>query len=103
MITNNMKLEELQTFLETELVYAIDQTDVLEQIGSIEIGAPGERENETIESIIGSAGQETYHSAGELFETIIGNVSDEYIGRKFYDDRGGNPVDAEDKSGNVSF
>ncbi|KAB1190478.1 hypothetical protein GJR96_16010 [Haloferax sp. MBLA0076] len=30
-------------------------------------------------------------SADELFTTIIGNVSDEYIGRKYYDDRGTNP------------
>ena len=89
-----MNISGLPEFLEDALAYPIDQASVMEQIGAIEIEAPDDLEAETVSTIIGSVGQETYGSADELFATIIGNVSDEYIGRKFYDDRGGNPAEA---------
>ncbi|WP_128225463.1 hypothetical protein [Halobacteriaceae bacterium SHR40] len=93
-----MKLNELQTFLEEELTYPVDQESVLAEIGSTELEAPDADETEMVSEIIGDVGQETYKSAEELFSTIIGNVGDEYIGRKFYDDRGGNsPSDSEPK------
>ena len=84
-----MKISGLLTFLEDELTYPARQTRVIEEVGPTRIEAPDARETETIAAIIGSVGQERYESADELFATIIGNVSDEYIGRKFYDDRGG--------------
>lgn len=101
-----MNIRELMKFLEDDISYPIDQASVIGQIGGIEIEAPDRNETETVSSIISSVGEETYGSPDELFETIIGNVSDEYIGRKFYDDRGGNPP--ETASGptdevNVSF
>ena len=86
-----MKIRHVLEFLENELGFPIDQNSVIEQIGTIEIEAPDAQETETVSTIIGPVGQETYVSADELFTTIIGNVNDEYIGRKFYDDRGGNP------------
>ncbi len=96
--TPAMKLNELQTFLEEELTYPVDQESVLAEIGSTELEAPDADETEMVSEIIGDVGQETYKSAEELFSTIIGNVGDEYIGRKFYDDRGGNsPSDSEPK------
>ena len=88
-----MDLGELRGFLETELAYPIDHASVVEQIGASEVEAPDAEETETVSSIIGSVGQDSYASAEELFTTILGNVSDEYIGRKFYDDRGSNPVE----------
>ncbi|ELK47037.1 hypothetical protein D320_20409, partial [Haloferax sp. BAB-2207] len=39
-------------------------------------------------------GTETYESAADLYNTILGSVSDDYIGRKFYDDRGADPADS---------
>ena len=86
-----MKISNLLASLEDELTFPIDQDSVVEQIGAVEIEAPDAQETETVSTIIGPVGQETYVSADELFTTIIGNVNDEYIGRKFYDDRGGNP------------
>ncbi|MEF8824727.1 MAG: hypothetical protein V5A27_00015 [Halapricum sp.] len=86
-----MKIGDLPASLEGELTFPIDQSSVIERIGAVEIEAPDAQETETVSAIIGPVGQETYASADELFTTIIGNVSDEYIGRKFYDDRGGNP------------
>lgn len=86
-----MNIQELEAFLEDNVTYPIDQVSVVEQIGAVEIEAPDRQATDTISTVIDAVGDVTYHSSGELFETIIGNVSDEYIGRKFYDDRGGNP------------
>ncbi|WP_144906281.1 DUF5789 family protein [Halobellus captivus] len=101
-----MKIDELSAYLEDELEYPIAHERVIEAIGSVDIEAPDVEQTETVGTIVSTVGQETYDSAEELFNTIIGNVSDEYIGRKFYDDRGSNP--AETVSGpkdeeNVSF
>ncbi|MDS0301089.1 hypothetical protein NDI76_20340 [Halogeometricum sp. S1BR25-6] len=89
-----MKISNVLASLEDELTFPIDHDSVIRQVGAVEIDAPDAQETETISTIIGSVGQETYASADELFTTIIGNVNDEYIGRKFYDDRGGNSSEA---------
>ncbi|MFC6755971.1 MULTISPECIES: hypothetical protein [Haloarcula] len=88
-----MKIDELQAFLEDELSYSVSHDAVLSQVGSAELEAPDADETETISNIIDAVGQESYDSAEELFATVLGNVNDDYIGRKFYDDRGGNPID----------
>lgn len=84
------KIEELPAFLTEEVVYPIDQGTVIDRYGTIIIEAPNRQESKTIEGIIGTLSTETYDTPDELFDTIIGNVSDEYIGRKYYDDRGNN-------------
>lgn len=101
-----MKINQLPAFLEDEFEYPIDQDAVIERIGAMEIGGSDAQQTETVSAVISDVGQETYGSADELFQTIIGNVGDEYIGRKFYDDRGGNPPETESgpkDEANVSF
>lgn len=88
-----MKIGKLQGHLETELSYPVSHASVLDQLGTMEVEAPDQSETETISNIIESVGQESYDSAEELFATVIGNVNDDYIGRKYYDDRGGDPAD----------
>lgn len=101
-----MRIDKLQQFLESELSYPVSHGSVIEQIGAVEIEAPDEGETERVSNVIDSVGQDFYGSAEELFSTVIGNVGDEFIGRKFYDDRGDNPADIsagpEEKT-NVSF
>lgn len=91
-----VKIEQLRTFLGEELSYPIDQESVIEQIGTVEIEAPDQDDSETIATIVDSLGRETYGSADELYNTIIGNVNEEHIGRKFYDDRGQHSVDSSE-------
>lgn len=101
-----MKINGLSAFLEAELAYPVDQAAVVERVGATEIEGANDGETETISAIIDAVGQDTYWSADELYTTIVGNVSDDYIGRKFYDDRGGNPAEvgsAPRDEDNVSF
>lgn len=101
-----MLLSELQERLETDLTYPIDSTAVIDRIGDAQIDAPDTDDSETIASILEPLGPESFESPDELFTTIFGNVSDEFIGRKFYDDRGGDPLGTYDGTGDerdVSF
>ncbi|WP_411964219.1 hypothetical protein [Haloferax sp. YSMS24] len=89
-----MKFRELSPFFESEFDYPVTSDLVVEKAGDVPIEAPDEDNSETIETILSRLGPETYASPGELYTTIIGNVSDDYIGRKFYDDRGGDPAES---------
>lgn len=87
-----MRVEEISSYVDEELTYPIERDAVIERIGEVEVAAPDEADTETIATILGSLGPETYSSADELYNTIIGNVGEEHIGRKYYDDRGQNDM-----------
>ncbi|KAB1198427.1 MULTISPECIES: hypothetical protein [Haloferax] len=89
-----MKFRELSAFLESEFAYPVSTDDVVEQAGTVPVDAPDDDDSETIETILSRVAAGTYESADDLYNTIIGNVSDDYIGRKFYDDRGGDPAES---------
>lgn len=91
-----MRVEDVSDLVREELTYPIDRASVIEQIGSVEIEAPDQEDTETVATIIGGLGPETYDTADELYTTIIGNVSEEHIGRKYYDDRGRATTDTQD-------
>lgn len=85
-----MNISELAIALDRELEYPIDRSTVIEQIGDVSIDGPVQPSDD-IASILARLDEETYRSADQLFLTILGTVSDRYIGRKYYDDRGTNP------------
>ena len=91
-----VQIPRLRSYLDEELSYPIDQESVIERIGTVEIEAPDRDDSETIATIVDSLGRETYGSADELYKTIIGNVNDQHIGRKFYDDRGQHSVETSE-------
>lgn len=85
-------LSELFGYLEHSVKYPIELDAVIEEHGHVIIEAPDASDSETIESIIGPLNRDSFESPEDLFNTIYGNVSDDFIGRKFYDDRGDNPA-----------
>ncbi|WP_049915253.1 DUF5789 family protein [Haloferax mucosum] len=87
-----MEIRDLPSLLESELTYPVDTGRVVDQIGAVELDTPAADASEPISVIIAPLGPTTFDSADELYNTILGNVSDEFIGRKFYDDRGANPA-----------
>lgn len=101
-----MRIGNVSSYVDEELTYPIDHNTVIEQIGEIEVEAPDQEDSETIATIIGSLGPETYDSADELYRTIVGNVDEEHIGRKYYDDRGQHSVDTSEgpqEDSDISF
>lgn len=100
-----MLLTDLSARLETEFSYPVDIATVIERMGAVEIESQDGADPETIRSILQPLGTDSFDSATMLYETIYGNVSDDHIGRKFYDDRGGNLTgdDGPTDEVNVSF
>ena len=86
-----MNLRELPDHLDRRIDYPTDSANVLDTLGETRVDAPDDAESMTIASLLDHRRGETYHSADELFDAILSSLPDEYIGRKFYDDRGRNP------------
>lgn len=91
-----MQLNELGAFLEDRFSYPIDESTVREHIGSAIIDSEDDDGGLTIEAILENHRDDEFASATELHQTILGELPDEYIGRKFYDDRGSNPETVRD-------
>lgn len=66
--------------------YPMDTEAVFEEYGDRELNIEGTEKS--IEQILGPMGEDTYDSAQELIQSIVGGVGDEVVGRKFYSDRG---------------
>lgn len=100
-----MLLSELTAHLEEEFSYPVDLRTVIERSGHLQIEAPNVADAEGVDSILDPLGVDTLDSPDELFAVVYGNLNDDYIGRKYYDDRGENPGDASESmdSENVSF
>lgn len=90
---SNLEPHDVRDFLETELSYPITADEVATQIGEIKIAAPNEDGSKSIGELLDDVGQDEYQSADELDQMIHTMLPDEYVGRKFYDDRGGQQDD----------
>lgn len=69
--------------------YPIDRETIIETMGDRTIESPTGTE-ETLGEILGRTETETFGSTRELFDTFVGQLGEQYVGRKFYDDRGDN-------------
>ena len=100
-----MLLSELTAHLEAEFSYPVELRTVIERAGHRRIEAPNAVDEQEIGAILEPLGDATVDSAEELFDIVYGNLNDDYIGRKYYDDRGENPTDGAGPTDteNVSF
>jgi len=73
----------------TEFSYPIGREEIIESAGDAEITAPTGT-SESVGDVLDRVETRTFRSARELHETILSNLGEQYIGRKFYDDRGTN-------------
>ena len=90
-----MRLPETRDLFARELTFPTSYQTVIEAIGDQELQAPT-GQSETIEEVLDRTSNEQYRSADELYDALMTFVSDEFIGRKFYDDRGTTPKDGDD-------
>lgn len=84
-----MHFSEIQQLIDQACDFPAEATTVDEVLGSVELTAPT-GDSVTVREILPREGT-TYHSAAELNTTIVGNLTDAFIGRKYYDDRAGVP------------
>jgi hypothetical protein len=93
-----MRLSETRDRFISELSFPVQRERVIEQLGDLEIDPP-QGDPETIGEILERADIRTFRSPDQLFDALVSFVGDQYVGRKFYDDRGGNTaIDSEEVS-----
>lgn len=91
-----MKLSETRDRFVSEFSFPVEHEVVLDRVGEIELDAPY-GDPESISEVLGRTDDHaTYHSADELYDTMVSYLGEEYIGRKHYDDRGPNPQETDD-------
>lgn len=69
-----------------ECSFPIDRESVVDAVGDVAITSP-HGEHVDVEGVLASSDETTFASVTELHTTVMANLPDEYIGRKYYDDR----------------
>jgi hypothetical protein len=85
-----MRLSEARDRFAAELDFPVDRDSVIDELGDVPLTAPG-GDAESVGVVVERSNVSTFGSADELFDALVGNVGEAFVGRKFYDDRGTNP------------
>jgi hypothetical protein len=85
-----MRLTDTTDAFERTYSYPVDRQTVVETMGDTTIEAPS-GDGETIAETLDRAGVERFDSPTQLRDTLMCFLPEQYIGRKYYDDRGDNP------------
>jgi hypothetical protein len=98
-----MEYSDTERVVDESLEFPVTHTAMIEQIGTVEITSPS-GDSVTIQEILDPVEEESYLSSDALYTAIVGNLDETFIGRKYYDDRGGMAIGTvmEDES-TVSF
>ena len=98
MHVRTMRLTDARDRFVSEFTFPVERDAVLDRLGDVEIDGPTE-DPETVGEVLERSGVESFQSADDLYDTIIGSIGSEYVGRRFYDDRGPNTaLDIEEVS-----
>lgn len=89
-----MDYADTEQIVDRSFTFPVTHTTVIERIGTTEITSPS-GDSVTIQEVLDGIGEESYPTADALYATIVGNLDDTFIGRKYYDDRGGVPSGTE--------
>lgn len=94
-----MRLPETRDLFARELDFPVTADAVEETIGEATLEAPTGH-TETVSEVVDRSSRTEFGSADELYDTLITFVSDAFIGRKYYDERGHSSQGSEEE---VSF
>ncbi|MDY6819058.1 MAG: hypothetical protein SVG88_10395 [Halobacteriales archaeon] len=81
-----MRLTETRDLFIDRLEFPTNSPEVLDAVGEIKLDAPT-GDPECIAEVLDRAEETEFASADELYDTLIAHLNDQYIGRKYYDDR----------------
>lgn len=84
-----MKVNEVHEKLKEDVETPVTRDDLVDQCRGIEIDCPT-GEPTPLNDLLDRDGAATYDSLQEIHETLMGNLGESHVGRKYYDDRGPN-------------
>lgn len=91
-----MRLPETRDLFTRELQFPVTCESVVETVGERELEAPNGADT-TVGAVLNHCTEREFDSADELYDSVVMHVGDGFVGRKKYDDRGGQPSGAEDE------
>jgi len=86
-----LKLSETRDRFDRECSFPTDRDAVIATVGDVAIQSPNGDASD-LETVLTRSGETTYASADGLFNAVLGNLGDDHIGRKYYDDRSSTPA-----------
>ena len=87
---SEIRLSETRDLFVQELSFPATCDDVITACGDVILQAPGGT-NEAIADVLARCDADEFESTDELVDTVMLFVSNDYVGRIGYDDRGNNP------------
>jgi hypothetical protein len=91
-----MRYSETLELFEEQFEFPAEQGTVVGELGEIELRTPA-GDTVTVGEVLQRTNDLAYDSPGELHRTLIGNLEDGFIGRKFYDDRAGRQPEPDER------
>jgi len=85
-----MRPTDAYTTFEQRYSYPVDRDTVIKTMGETTIESPT-GEDATVAETLERTGTDRFTSAQELRDMFFSCLPEQYIGRKYYDDRGDNP------------
>ena len=83
-----MRLPETRDLFTRRLSFPITTEAVIDEIGEVSLEAPM-GDDETVAEVLSRCPEERFDSADALYDALVTFVGDAFVGRKYYDDRGG--------------
>lgn len=92
-----LKPAETHELFARECSFPMDRDAVIDRLGDVAIESPN-GDGTDLATVLARSSDRSYVSAEELFTTLMGNLGDEHVGRKFYDDRSSTANDGTELS-----
>ena len=83
-----MEYSDMRQRLDDSVEFPITHTSLVGQLEGVELTTPT-GDSVPVSEILTRVDESSYESSGMLYTTIIGNLDDRFIGRKYSDGRGG--------------
>ncbi|MFC7019412.1 MULTISPECIES: hypothetical protein [Haloarcula] len=93
-----MEYSDTMQLFEQTFEFPADRTTVVGQLGEVELVTPA-GESTTVSDVLHRTDESSYVSPNDLYASLMGNLEDGFVGRKYYDDRAGVEVGVDDVRG----
>jgi len=90
-----MRYSETHQLFDQACTFPAEHEAIVEQLGDVTLTTPAD-ESYTVKEILEVTDETTYRSVDDLYATLLGNLDEEFVGLKYYDDRSG-PAPGEEQ------
>ncbi len=87
-----MRLSEVKEYIDRQVETPIDHDTAVDKLNGRRIDCPSGK-GKRVSDALSMDETRTYETTDEIYESVMCYLGDEYIGRKFYDDRSPNMLD----------